>query len=579
MFKKSLARSCQEKLQTLRSWRTLLLIDRLLTTQLKEKFFMQIDAVTVAPNKLLKDYLEQHDTIMQRFDYNPYKPETMHDRLADIKKTNYNRKQLVSMLTKLHEKWQLDDTVLANINRLNDSDSVVVIGGQQAGLLTGPLYTIHKIISIIVYARQQEEVLRVPVVPVFWIAGEDHDFDEINHVFLPEQDKMKKYPIRQAVREKKSVSTVEINHHDTITWLDKLFAELVETTYTKTLYNQLRQHLAESVTYVDFFARLTSKLFNAQGLVLIDSGDPDVREIETSYFKRMITKQPEIAAGVYRALQHVRQDGYTISVDAAKQDGHLFYHLDGERILLEKTAEDQWQGKNNRCQFSTEDLLTIASEHPERLSNNVVTRPLMQECLFPTLAFFAGPGELAYWSILKPAFQAIGYKMPPVLPRLSFSIIDRTCRKKIDHYHLSVDELINYGTTNAKLTWLAGQLDPPLAAVITEVKQSIERAHQPLRQLANQMDADLGAMAEKNAGYLFQQIDFLQKAMEKRLTEKHQKTLKNFNQIELAIHPSNGLQERSWNIVSLLNQYGDDWLATLVQKVYPFSDVHYLVTL
>ncbi|MCZ0704527.1 bacillithiol biosynthesis cysteine-adding enzyme BshC [Natronobacillus azotifigens] len=540
---------------------------------------MQIDAVTMEQNKLLQDYLRGENTILQRFDYNPNDKGIWLERLKDIQKVDYQRGQLVEVLTKLHKKWDQDDLVLANIQRLNDANSVVVIGGQQAGLLTGPLYTIHKIISIIVFARQQEEILKVPVIPVFWIAGEDHDFAEINHIFLPNQNEMKKYPLWQSDHEKKSVSSIEINYEALDEWLDRLFVELTETAYSKPLYNQLKSIAKDSVTYVDFFAKLTNQLFAQQGLVLIDSGDPEVRKIETTYFQQLIMKQPQISQGVNRTLQQVRQDGYLISVDADEDDGHLFYHKNGKRVLLEKVAKDHWQDKHKTCEFTTEELLEIAREQPGNLSNNVVTRPVMQECLFPTLAFFAGPGELAYWSILKPAFHAIGYKMPPVIPRLSFTIIDRTIEKKIAKHHLEFEQLLSSGATNAKLTWLAGQCEPPLIPLITEVKRAIDQAHQPLRHLANEMDADLGEMAEKNLIYLYQQIDFLQKAMEKRLSDKHKRTLDEFDRVELVVHPNNGLQERCWNIVSFLNQYGSDWLTKLMKENYQFGQGHYIVKL
>lgn len=540
---------------------------------------MKVDAMTISQSKLVQDYLKQKEPIMDNFDYNPYRSETMTERLNDIKNTNYNRDQLVSVLMDLHKKWELNDEVELNINRLKNPNSVVVIGGQQAGLLTGPLYTIHKMISIIVFAQQQEKTLGVPVIPVFWIAGEDHDFPEINHIFLPEYKKMKKYPMHQKVNGKSSISHVEIDHQEAKKWLNEIFEQLQETVYTKTLYQQIIGHLDASSSFVDFFAKLTNDFFATQGLVLIDSGDSKVREIEVDFFKQLIIKQPEIAEGVYHKLQKVKQEGYSVSVDVTKMDGHLFYHKNGERIRLMKTVDDHWIGKNQECQFTTDELLAIANQTPEKLSNNVITRPLMQEYLFPTLAFFAGPGELGYWSILKPAFHALDYKMPPVLPRLSFTIIDRASEKKINNYQLEVEQLLEQGATKAKLSWLSGQLSPPLKTLVNEVKEAIEQSHQPLRQLAQDMDADLGLLAEKNLIYLHQQIDYLQKALETRLETKHKRVIADFDQINLIFHPNKGLQERCWNVISLLNQHGIEWLTPLLNHSYQFSELHYLFTI
>src|SRR5699024_8817028 len=156
-------------------------------------------------------------------------------------------------------------------------------------------------------------------------------------------------------------------------------------------------------------------------IVLIDSADEAVRKMESNYFIQLIEKQPEISKGVYHSLEDLKKSGYAVSLEADPEDGHLFYHLNGERILLTRDEEGNWQGKQGECLLSNEELIQIAKDQPELLSNNVATRPLMQELLFPTLAFIGGPGEIAYWAALQRAFAALEIKMPPVVPRLSLT--------------------------------------------------------------------------------------------------------------------------------------------------------------
>lgn len=541
---------------------------------------MYINPIPLAHSKLLNDYYRQKDTIMQYFDYDPFTQESMEERVADLANHSYDRDQLVDVLKQLNEKWHADKTVFANIERLKDPTSVVVIGGQQAGLLTGPLYTIHKMISIIVFAKKQEELLGIPVVPVFWIAGEDHDFAEINHIMLPEeQGKMKKHKITHYVTEKQSISRLTMDHQVTSEWLDAIFKGMDETIYTKKIYQQVNNALSHADTYVDFFAEVTSFLFQGEGLVLIDSGDSEVRQLENAHFQSMINQQHEISAGVYQSLQSVQQKGYAVSVEVEQEDAHLFYHLNGERILLVKTDTDMWAGKNKECQFTTQELLEVAEQTPELLSNNVVTRPLMQECLFPTLAFMAGPGELGYWSILKPAFHALGYKMPPVLPRLSFTLLDRKSEKKLNLHGMNVDDLIRNGSNQNKMNWLASQHNPPLDSLVEQVKRSIDQVHQPLRNIAKNIGPDLEKKAEKNLYYLFDNIDYLQEALEKTVMEKHHQTIEMFDTLQVMLHPDNGLQERCWNAMSFINYYGDDWIKEMIDQTYTFKHFHYLVKL
>src|SRR5699024_9297482 len=129
------------------------------------------------------------------FDYKPY--DSLNNRLTDIKSRKYDRKALKEALYMMNQMWDAPKETFNNIDQLLDEESVVVVGGQQAGLLTGPLYTINKVISIIVYAKQQEEKLNIPVVPIFWIAGEDHDLDEVNHIYIEQSERIKKHILKQ----------------------------------------------------------------------------------------------------------------------------------------------------------------------------------------------------------------------------------------------------------------------------------------------------------------------------------------------------------------------------------------------
>src|SRR5699024_3713729 len=244
-----------------------------------------------------------------------------------------------------------------NILKLQDENSTVVIGGQQAGLLTGPLYTVNKAISIIQYAKQQEKKLNIPVIPVFWIAGEDHDFEEINHVFLPSNKQMKKFKLTTAWNNKKSVTDIPFHLDVCRHWIDELFENLEETKYTIGLYEHVVSILNQSESYTEFFARLLFYLFPEEGIVLIDSADEAVRKMESNYFIQLIEKQPEISKGVYHSLEDLKKSGYAVSLEADPEDGHLFYHLNGERILLTRDEEGNWQGKQGECLLSNEELI------------------------------------------------------------------------------------------------------------------------------------------------------------------------------------------------------------------------------
>src|SRR5690625_4018058 len=165
---------------------------------------MQIEAVKIHnKSRLICDYRANKKNIMSFFDYDPYSQ--FRERVEDVKQRHYDRGHLTDVLHEINSRWDAPRTTIDNIERLKEENSTVVIGGQQAGLLTGPMYTINKVISIIQFAKQKEKELGIPVIPVFWIAGEDHDFDEINHVFLPNHGEMEKYKHPQNILKKQSI--------------------------------------------------------------------------------------------------------------------------------------------------------------------------------------------------------------------------------------------------------------------------------------------------------------------------------------------------------------------------------------
>lgn len=539
---------------------------------------MQVDPVKLTKqNPLINDYRQNKERIMQHFEYNPFSESAYEQRFESLKERKFDRKLLSEALTSMNEKWGAPESAYINIKRLENEDSAVVIGGQQAGLLTGPMYTINKIISIIQFAKQQEEKLGKPIVPVFWIAGEDHDFAETNHIYMPEKQSMKKHSIQHHITEKRSLSDIPIDIAAAEGWINQLFEHLKETSFTVSLHESIHKCLQKSHTYVDFFARIIHQLFDAEGIVLADSGDPEIRKLESAHFETLIKKQPETSEGVYKTVQQLRQKNYSVSLEVGEQDGHLFLLKDHERILLTRTENGEWAGKQNELVLSEEELLDIASNDPARLSNNVVTRPVMQELLFPTLAFVGGPGEVSYWAALKPAFHAADIEMPPVLPRLSFTFMGKCVEKVLNKYAMSAEHVISDGASEMKTNWLAAQNNPPVEQLSSEIKDAIAKIHSPLRGVAKDVRADLGELADRNLFYLQRDIDFLESRIVKVLEEKYTKELSEFDLVEMALHPNNGLQERTWNPILLINEYGRGFIEQLANETCSFEHEHFIV--
>ncbi|WP_080874844.1 bacillithiol biosynthesis cysteine-adding enzyme BshC [Oceanobacillus timonensis] len=541
---------------------------------------MQINSLTLpAANRLVADYKNEETNITDMFDYHPYKD--FYKRVQDVTERDFNRSSLTDVLHTLNKEWGAPEETLKQIERLNDEQSTVVIGGQQAGLLTGPIYTINKIISILELAKQQEKALEKPVIPVFWIAGEDHDFEEVNHIYCPTGDKdfqKRKLKTKNIDAGKKAVSELEMNKKELSEWVESVFETLPETAHTKDIYALIQEVQDQASNFIDFFARLIFALFPTQGIVLVDSGNAAFRKLETGCFLEMIQKRPQISAAVADTLNKLETMDYPLAIEADMSDGNLFYHDEMQgRILLKVDESGNWIGKQQEISFTEKELQDVASNEPWKLSNNVVTRPMMQEYMFPTLAFIAGPGEIAYWAALKSGFHVMNLQMPPVVPRLSFTFLDASTKKLISKYQLTVKDVILNGVQSTVDDYMEANGSREIDQVTTDVAEKMKDIHQPIRDMAAEMGDDIQALSEKNLAYLLDNIQFMNKRFHKEFEKKHSKVLHELNQLELVLHPHGGLQERVWNPLFLLNHYGTELISQLTSFSLDMEKGHWVV--
>lgn len=540
---------------------------------------MQISKVHLAgQNKLLNDFVNGRDSVSSFFGLSPLNKEDMEIRVKNVLGRSFNRKGLVEAITHFHMKHNASNESNDNVKKLLNEDTFVVIGGQQAGLLTGPLYTIHKIISIIQLAKKYESELNVTVVPVFWIAGEDHDIDEINHIHTIQEKTIKKQTYYQRTTFSNSASKTQLDKPEMKKWIKKIVSTFEETNYTNTLLEELNMELDNSSTYVDFFAKLLFKLFSKEGLVLIDADDSKIRKLETNLFEEMVYKQDLVRSVLKDTKSKLVKAGYEETLHISEQCIHLFYHSNEGRQLLELAEnEGSYQTKNNSYQFTKEELCRIAKETPELLSNNVVTRPIMQEYLFPTLAFVGGPGEIAYWAELKDIFKVFQLEMPPVFLRHMFTIFERNIVSAMDDFGIGIEEVLQTSIEEMKKDWLDKQIKLDYKTSFSEVRKSIEELHKPLQEITNKVTPNLIDFSKKNYEKIDDQILILERKIEETILKQNEEQLAKWNRIISAISPNGKPQERVLNIYYFINKYGFDFVHELCNLKLSWDSSHQIV--
>ncbi|MDR7074464.1 bacillithiol biosynthesis cysteine-adding enzyme BshC [Fictibacillus barbaricus] len=540
---------------------------------------MRLEEMKLQTSPFLEGYLQADLDVARFFDYQkPYDKQEWMKRLQELKRHPFPRKELTDYLVSYNEKIGSSNKTMNTIQKLNNPETVTVVGGQQAGLLTGPLLVIYKCISIIQLAKQAEKELGVPVIPVFWIAGEDHDMDEINHIMLPKNNTAKKTSLKAASAIKSSASLWKWNPDDVKPWISEVFRSFGETAYTQDFKMETERILEESDSIVTFFAKLITKWFSEEGLVLLDSGDPEYKKIQTPYLKKMIMNNPKIDEAFRAQSKELNKLGFNDPIEIQPDNAHLFYTKNDERILLFRDGSN-FTSKEKDFTISVNQLLVEADMHPERFSNNVVTRPLMQEFLLPTLSFIAGPGEIAYWATLRKVFYLFDRKMPILTPRLSVTLVPERTNRLLEEKGLEVIQVLEKGTETYKREWFEENRPVETNEAVQTVKAEMKDSYSKLIKLAQVIDENLLPVTEKNLDRIFSEIEYIEKKMEQRLRKKVKVPLAQYDEIMLDLKPTGVLQERVWNVYQYMNESGPELINQLVQYPFTFNEKHKILYL
>ncbi|ANC76765.1 hypothetical protein ABE65_008120 [Fictibacillus phosphorivorans] len=538
---------------------------------------MRLEEMQLHTSPFLEGYSNGDAEVVRFFDYkSPYDKHEWTKRQQELKRYSFPRKGLTDYLTTYNQKIGSSAKTIENIQKLNAEESLAVVGGQQAGLLTGPLLVIYKCISTIQLAKQAEKELNVPVVPIFWIAGEDHDMDEINHVMVPKNNTAKKVSLKSASNVKSSASLWEWDSDEVQPWLKEVFSSFGETAFTSDLVAETERILKDSDSIVTFFAKLLSKWFSEEGLIVLDSGDPSLKKLQSSMLKEMIVHNKAIDEAFNVRTEELCTSGYSAPIEIQENNAHLFYTKNQERILLYRD-EEGFSSKEKDFTISESELLEEAINHPEKFSNNVVTRPLMQEFLLPVLSFVAGPGEIAYWAVLGKVFGQFNRMMPILTPRLSFTLVTTGVNELLQSKAITVKQVLENGTEEYKREWYAMNRPIETYDTVQSVKAEFTSSYEKLIRLAEDIDPKLLAVADLNLKRILSEIDYMENKLEQRVRKKVKEPLAEFDEIMLQLKPTGILQERVWNIYQFVNEGGSFLMNQLVQYPYQFNGKHKIV--
>ncbi len=485
-----------------------------------------------------------------------------------------------SVLRAYNERFSQEASMLASLTAF-ENGSPVVIGGQQAGLWTGPLLVIHKAVSIIQAARSASEQLGCPVVPVFWIAGEDHDWDEANHTYVPTaEQELRKLTVARPGEARTSVSRTKLSEETLQQLLEDLEQALPHSEFKPVLLEKLRLMALSSHSLSELFAHILSYLFAKEGLILVDADDPQLRIVEGPMFRRLIERNDDLEQAYIAASSQVKELGYAAQAEVSAGSANLFVFRtdrEEERMLLYKT-DGRFHDRKETAEWTKHQLLQLADEQPHLLSNNVLTRPLMQDYVFPVLAAVLGHGEIAYWALTGEAFRTLEMEMPIIVPRMSYTLVEGIIAKNMAKYELSFADVMER-FDELKEAWLKRQDDLALETKFGEVKQTFEQMYTPLLELATSIQPGLSKLGEMNLNKIIEQISYMETKTTDAYMKQFEASTRQMERIRLSIKPNGKTQERVVSMLAYWNRYGESWLEKIMESPYNRVGEHHIIYL
>ncbi|MDR6224812.1 bacillithiol biosynthesis cysteine-adding enzyme BshC [Desmospora profundinema] len=524
---------------------------------------MRIEDSFLEPqDKLNWRYLHTFDHVAHHYPYNPGDDASFQARADRLHfHERVSRHRLVEVLRRYHGEDLIHPAVEANLERLTQEDSLVVIGGQQAGWLTGPLYTLYKAVTVLQLADREQQRLNRPVIPVFWIAGEDHDWDEVNHVYLPSPTGVERIPFPLEVSGRRSVGTIRPGEERLAQGVEAVIRHLPDTEHKPALLEALLDSTRGADGFSRHFARLMHRWFGPRGLLLVDSSDPSLRSLEVPFFRWLLKNGTRVGEVVRERALALEREKMAPKVDLQPGKAHLFVEVDGERHALYRDEAGFYSREGMR--WSSDEMDRLLDERPQVFSNNVITRPLMQEWLFPTLATVVGPGEVAYWGLLKGAFETAGMEMPILYPRIQATLIGRREEKWLRRYRMTLDDVHKrWQETFARRLSHRYGWDPDDS--FGRLRRQLEDAYRPLIGELAGLRPDLAALGESSLKRALEGADALEQASRQALREKDRAEEGRFHHLRTHLFPGGRPQERVFNPVAYWNAYGESWIHFLL---------------
>ncbi len=499
-------------------------------------------------SKLFLDFQYHFDRVKSYYDWWPGDPASY---LQAAQKIDYPDERRAALVAALRER----NGDSPSLQKLARPGTVAVVTGQQTGLFSGPAYSIYKALTAVKLAEELTKQGQ-PAVPIFWVATEDHDLAEVNHSYIFGRDHQ---PVRLQANGKgepqQPVGAIVLGDPP----VDELRRVLEPFPYGPEISELVAKAYRPEATFGDSFEQLLRSLLGKWGLLFLNPLDHGIRTIAAPLLRTAMLRAPELKKLILERNKGLEKDGYHAQVHIEPSTS-LFFVLEGKRRVTLKRQENDYASKERR--YSVEELTSRA----EQLSPNALLRPVVQDYLLPTIAYVGGPAELAYLAQSQVLYHELLGRMPVMLARNGFTLLDSRAQKLMTRYDLGL--ACFFHGEECLREKIAKKLVPEqILAEFTEIEKATSASLERLRADLTAFDPTLASAMAKSREKILYQLSKIERKAARESLRRDERASEESRFLSGLIYPEKHLQERFYSILPFLAKHGLGLLDTLYDAV------------
>jgi bacillithiol synthase len=512
--------------------------------------------------RLFTDYLSFGPAVRPFYPRSPRFSEWMKEEVPGSRYDAQRRQRVSEILERQNRGWDASEKTFDNIARFREG-ACAAVTGQQVGLFGGPLFALFKALTAMKLAAEASAA-GVDCVPIFWLATEDHDVEEVSRTaVLGAEGVLQPIAVPAKGVPDASVGTIRFGSE-----LEEVMQQVVRVLGESSVTALIASSYLPGETFGSAFARLFAKLFADWGVILLDSADPELHAISEPVFRAAIERAAEIDDALLDRGKQLESAGYHQQVKVTPSSTLLFTYREGARTPIHRVANgtpDSFDFIVDDERVSQSELLTRISSAPDQFSPNVLLRPVVQDYLLPTIAYTGGSAEVAYFAQAAVVYEKLLGHVTPIIPRFSATIVEPKADRLLDRYGLTLPDLFH---DHLRETLAARTLPPELQSAFDDAKVNMEKSLSAIRSALSKLDPTLVDASHRAESKMQHQLEHLRASAARAELRQTELLSRHAEVISSMLYPNKSLQEREVAGVYFLAKYGTDLLEQLYTAIH-----------